>query len=68
MTSSYQNRIRDIKYLEQCIEELEEIALELASIIRKNGLKVPLLGAGITGDKFLTYYNSAEFSTKLMLG
>jgi len=64
--TSYQRRLRDIEYYKQCVRELEEVALGLAQILKKNNIKVPLFSKGVSGTDFITYYNSEEFISKLM--
>lgn len=67
MTSSYQRRLSNIKYLEQCIEELEGIAHGLAGLLKENNIKIPLFGQkGIIGDHYLTPYNMGDFVMKLI--
>lgn len=61
--TSYQKRKENIKYLEQCIKELEETAKILAGMIDKP--KLPL-GMGMKGDDFITPYNSGEFFGQLL--
>ncbi len=62
--NSYQKRLQNIKYLEQCISELEEICLSLAEKVPKPML-LPLTGKGIAGDQFITPYNNGIFSYQL---
>jgi hypothetical protein len=64
--TSYQKRKNEIAYLEQCVNELEKIAKELASKIHvKGSIPMLLLGDGITGDKYITPYNNGEFNMEL---
>lgn len=65
-TKSYQRRKRDIKYLEQCCNELEEICVLLAKQVGP-GMRIPLVGKGIEGDQFITPYNNGEFEMKLIM-
>lgn len=67
--TSYQRRKREIKFLEQCIVELEDIVKELAEELKEKGLKVRLLGSkGISGDTLITPYNNGEFMSSLAFG
>ena len=61
--NSYQKRLQNIKYLEQCVQELEDLCLNLAEKAPKP-LLLPL-GNCMTGDQFITPYNTGEFSFKL---
>lgn len=64
--TSYQRRKREIKFLEQCIVELEDIVKELAKELKEKGLKVRLLGLkGISGDTLITPYNNGEFLSSI---
>lgn len=63
--TSYQRRKREIKYLEQCISELEDIVRELATRLKEHELGVPLLGQGLSGDILLTSYNNGDFVSHL---
>lgn len=65
MTSSYQNRKREIRYLRQCIRELEDIATEFAKRLKEKGGKPFLLGKGIKSSDFITPY-SDYFLSDLM--
>jgi hypothetical protein len=64
--TSYQRRLRDIKYLEQCVKELESYCFVLASLLNENKIPIKLFGHGIQGDDILTPYNNGEFSLKLL--
>jgi hypothetical protein len=63
--SSYQRRKENIKYLEQCCEELEAIAKHLAVDVCPSHIS-KLLKHGIKGDTFLTSYNMGSFTETLM--
>lgn len=63
--SSYQRRKENIKYLEQCIEELEAIAKHLAEDARPSHIS-KLRAQGIKGDTFLTSYNVGNFQEVLV--
>lgn len=57
--NSYQRRLREIKYLQQCITELEEITVFLAKQINNSGGTINFMfKKGISGDMFITKYNS----------
>lgn len=56
--SSYQKRKEEIKYLEQCISELEIIARGYARALKINTGKIPMILIDIGGDKFITEYQS----------
>ena len=58
--TSYQRRKREILYYKQCIEDLEHIAKELAKLLRKHSIPIPLLSQPISGDTIITFY-SDEF-------
>ena len=60
--NSYQKRLQNIKYLEQCISELETICFDL---VEYAPLPLPLMGKGISGDSILTPYNSGLFNFQL---
>ena len=63
--NSYQRRLRDLRYKQQCIEELEELCKELFVQIPKPRLH---LGKGMSGDGFLTPYNTQQFIGELFMG
>lgn len=63
--TSYQRRKQDIVYYKQCIGELEEIAKTLAEQLRRNNIKIPLIGKGIGPNTILTPYNMGEFNSTL---
>lgn len=61
--NSYQKRKQEIKYLKQCIEELESLCLGLAKKAPK-----PIQGLGrhgVKGTDFITPYNNGEFFFRL---
>lgn len=62
--SSYQRRKREIAYLSQIEDELRELCLLLAELI-KTDVKLPL-SRGIAADDFITPYNCGEFDLKLL--
>ena len=67
--TSYQKRKQDIKFQEQCVKELEDIAIDLAKQLKVNNItpKLPLGGSrGIASDDYLTDYNSGDFRFKLL--
>ena len=63
-TSSYQKRKENIRYLSQCVKELEDICFHVYKISKLK--KLPLIGAGIAGDGFITPYNNGEFVLDLL--
>lgn len=67
MPSSYQNRKREIRYLKQCVGELEAIAAELTKRLKKRGGKPFFLPAGIRSGDFLTPYDE-DFISVLFYG
>lgn len=65
--TSYQRRLRDIEFLQQRGEQLEERCLALARQLGENGLTPKLiLGFGICGDRFLNDMSSGDFDMRLM--
>jgi len=66
MTSSYQRRLRDIKYYKQCIKELKDIAYTLACLLNENNIRIPLIPTGgIEPTDFITPYNTETFTFNL---
>lgn len=65
MPSSYQRRLQNIKYLEQCVKELEDIVRVCAEDLYKNNIPFRFFGKGISGDNFITPYNNQEFVMQL---
>jgi hypothetical protein len=63
MGSSYQKRKDEIKFLEQCVGELEE---KCRSLVRNKG-KVLFDAKGMDGDHYITPYNNEEFNMELMM-
>lgn len=61
--SSYQKRLREIKYYKQWSNELREYCVVLAKELKKNGINVPFYAKGIKGDDFIT--GISEFSEYL---
>ena len=66
MSKSYQRRKQDIKFYQQCVKELEELACQLAGQI-PNRIRLPLPGGGVAGDDYLTPYNCDDGSFFLRL-
>lgn len=66
--TSYQKRLENIKYLEQCVKELEEIAINLSKQLKKNNIQPKISLLGIKPDEYITYYNQNfdGFYMKLM--
>jgi hypothetical protein len=65
LMSSYQKRLKEIKFYKQCIDELEDICRE---IVKHNApVKLPLSSRGLQGDTILTPYNTGHFVADLML-
>lgn len=62
--TSYQRRLRDIEYLHQCIEELEDRCIYLWKT--RPSTLLPLDNGGLKGDKFITPYNNGDFTWRLM--
>jgi len=54
---SVQSRKQKIKYLEQCVKELEEKCKDL---VESRG-RVRFCGEGLSDDDFITPYNNGEF-------
>lgn len=66
--TSYQRRLQSIRYWQQCVVELEQIARQMAVQLNQAGLRPKLFGGlGIDGDHFITPYNDGEFGIELAL-
>lgn len=67
--NSYQRRKREIAYLHQRGEELEEIITALQRRLRDGGLSpvIPLIALDVSGDAFITDIASGEFGMRHML-
>lgn len=63
-TKSYQRRKHEIKYLEQCVKELEDLCFFLAKQLGPKA-SIPLLGADIAGNHYITPYNNGDFALRL---
>jgi hypothetical protein len=62
--NSYQRRLKEIKFKDQCIAELEQICIR---IVKANyGIVLPL-GASMEGDDSITPYNMGGFCGELAL-
>ncbi len=61
--TSYQRRKESIKYLRQCLAELEGLIKEIVK--RNPGITIPV-SPGINPDEFITPYNSGPFAMDLV--
>jgi hypothetical protein len=64
--TSYQRLKGDIKYYQQCIKELEEIIACLVKQARQANIQ-PSYSLALSGDDFVTKYNSGLFETELLM-
>lgn len=65
--SAYQNRLQEIRYLDQRSKELEAIVEAMAQKLNNAGMPcVPSLAGGIHGDHFITDVNNGEFGERIV--
>lgn len=64
--TSYQRKKQEIKYLRQCVKELEEITMTMAAKLGEAGLSVPITQTPLSGDSYRTPYNTGAFAIELM--
>lgn len=62
MQSSYQRRLREIKYLQQQTKRLKEVIVDLVEFLLENDLRLPTIPLrGVDGDEFLSELDTGEF-------
>lgn len=61
--SAYQRRLRDIRFLNQYVEQLKDRCIEMAKQLGEADQPIRLMGAPIDGDAFLN--DLADFDMRL---